>query len=161
MTTAIQAYAADINSHHEQATHHAETAIEHAKKAGELLLLAKKELRHGEFVSWIEANCTVSARQAQRYMRAAQGKPITARAIKYDTVSHLADMGRGGQYVAETIKELRARVHVLKAEIDAVRVSRDTYITENMEMTKTLAYWRRQADRKVAGMIDAAGAEAH
>lgn len=90
MTTSIQAYANEINQHHAQAQHHAGKAIDHAKAAGEVLLKAKAQLEHGQFLAWLAANCEVSPRQAQRYMGVAQGKPLPIRAIKNDTVSHLA-----------------------------------------------------------------------
>lgn len=93
MTTEIQTYAADINRHHQQAQAHASQAIEHAIEAGRLLLQAKEQLPHGQFLPWLEANCQVSARQAQRYMRAAQGKSLA----KNDTVS----------YLPKPVKELR------------------------------------------------------
>ena len=46
----------------------------HAIKAGKLLLQAKAQLPHGQFLPWLESNCWGSARQAQRYMRAAKSK---------------------------------------------------------------------------------------
>ena len=79
----------EINAEHDAAQDHAGKAIEHAQRAGQLLLDAKADLKHGEFQGWVESNLRVSVRQAQRYMRAAQGKPMTARGIKNDTVSHL------------------------------------------------------------------------
>lgn len=73
--------AAEINQQHDLASFHANTAISHAKRAGELLLQVKKSLRHGEFLPWVEANVTVTVRQAQRYISAALGKAIPVRAI--------------------------------------------------------------------------------
>ena len=81
----------EINAEHAEAVKHADLAIEHARRAGALLLEVKATLDHGAFLPWIDENVNVSRRQAQRYMRAAQGKPTTARAIKNDTVSHFAD----------------------------------------------------------------------
>ena len=83
--------AVEIRKEHAAAIQHADKAVEHAKRAGELLLQAKGELPHGGFLPWIDEHLDVSRRQAQRYMRAAQGKPMTARQIKNDTVSHLPD----------------------------------------------------------------------
>lgn len=88
-STNITAIAAQINEQHALAQQHAETAIEHARRAGLLLLEAKAQLEHGNWLSWLEANTQVSARSAQRYMRVAQGKPMPIRALKCDTVSHL------------------------------------------------------------------------
>lgn len=86
----LSTWAADINAAHADAVKHATSAIDYAKKAGELLLRVKQKLPHGAFGGWLEANCSVSERQAQRYMSAAQGKPVPVREIaKSDTVSDL------------------------------------------------------------------------
>lgn len=80
----------EINQHHRAAQSHATKALDHAKQAGELLLKAKATIGHGGWLRWLEDNCEVSARQAQRYMGAAEGKPTPIRVIaKNDTVSHL------------------------------------------------------------------------
>ena len=83
----------EINSHAEQATAKANEAMHHAIEAGKLLLEVKASLAHGQFGEWLETNVKVSARQAQRYMAAAEGKPTPIRSLssKYDTVSHLTD----------------------------------------------------------------------
>ena len=48
------------------------SALEHAKKAGELLIEAKGQLKHGEFLSWLKAEFPeISPRTAQGYMRLA------------------------------------------------------------------------------------------
>lgn len=78
-----------INHHHRLAMASAADAVNHARAAGDLLMKMKDALKHGEFLPWLATNCEVSERQAQRYMRAAGGKPITARSIKCDTVSDL------------------------------------------------------------------------
>ena len=81
----------EINSHAEQATAKANEAMNHAIEAGKLLLEVKASLAHGQFGEWLETNVKVSARQAQRYMAAAECKPVPIRSLssKYDTVSHL------------------------------------------------------------------------
>jgi hypothetical protein len=81
--------ASRINAAHKQAIAHADKAIDFAKQAGDLLLEVKADLRHGEFLPWIQNNLDVTPRQAQRYMAAALGKPLPISAIKNDTVSHL------------------------------------------------------------------------
>ncbi len=80
--------AADINRHHQLARDHADSAIQHAIEAGRLLLHVKTQLMHGEWRAWLAANVNVSERQAQRYMRAATGRPPSRR-TKNDTVSDL------------------------------------------------------------------------
>jgi hypothetical protein len=81
----LTTWATDINHHHKQACLRAGEAINHAIEAGKLLIAVKQRLPHGEFGGWLEKNIQVTARQAQRYMAAAQGKPVTARAIASNT----------------------------------------------------------------------------
>ena len=87
-----QATCTEINRLHQLATKSASEAIEYAKQAGELLLQVKAQLPYGAFGDWMEQNLSVSARQAQRYMAVAQGKPIPVRelAARNDTVSQVA-----------------------------------------------------------------------
>jgi hypothetical protein len=81
--------ATEINRWHDLATEHAAQAVEHAQRAGALLLEVKAMLPHGEFLPWVRANVHVTARQAQRYMAAAQGKQPAPK-LKSDSTSHLS-----------------------------------------------------------------------
>ena len=86
MSTALQVLAtvaAEIEEHHVAAETLAAEAVAHAVEAGKLLIEVKAALPHGQFGQWIAANVSVSARQAQRYIAAAQGrKPTTIKAAK-------------------------------------------------------------------------------
>lgn len=88
----LAALASDINHHHQLACLRADEAVSHAVQAGKLLLNVKATLPHGEFGDWLQSNIQVTPRQAQRYMAAAQGKPVPVRALASNTtpVSHLA-----------------------------------------------------------------------
>lgn len=88
MTDIATTAAAEINRLHELAGQHAAQAVEHAKRAGALLLQVKAQLPHGEFLPWVRANVNVTPRQAQRYIAAAQGKQPAPK-LKSDTMSHL------------------------------------------------------------------------
>jgi regulator of replication initiation timing/uncharacterized ParB-like nuclease family protein len=48
---------------------------------------------------------------------------------------------------SETIRELRAAVKTLEAELDAVKRSRDTFMRENGELKKQCSHWRKQAEK--------------
>lgn len=48
---------------------------------------------------------------------------------------------------AETIRELRAQVTTLEAELSAVKTSRDTYMREASEAKKQINYWRKKAEK--------------
>lgn len=89
----LNATAATINAEHALAVHHATTSIEHARRIGQLLLDVKATVGYGKFQPWLDANVEFSRRQAQRYMAAAQGRPLPVRKVaslpKNDTVSLL------------------------------------------------------------------------
>ena len=53
---AVHATAAEINREHNLAVGFAAKAVEHARRAGELLLQVKASLPHGAFLPWVEAN---------------------------------------------------------------------------------------------------------
>lgn len=64
--------ASEINSEHLAALDCALTAVEHARRAGSLLLQAKAAVDRGQWLTWLSNNIKVSARQAQRYMQLAE-----------------------------------------------------------------------------------------
>jgi Protein of unknown function (DUF3102) len=47
-------------------------ALQHAVVAGELLIEARSKVTHGDWLPWLEANCEMSERTAQAYMRVAR-----------------------------------------------------------------------------------------
>lgn len=69
-----------INAAHAEAQAYASKAIERALEAGDLLLRAKTQVSHGQWQSWLKANCPdISIRTAQNYMRVAKQLPIEKR----------------------------------------------------------------------------------
>lgn len=65
----LMSLAAGINREHNLAEQMAKSAIEHALKAGELLIQAKAQCKHGGWLPWLEGSLDIGARQAQKYMR--------------------------------------------------------------------------------------------
>jgi hypothetical protein len=51
-----------------------QSALGHAIKAGELLIEAKAQVRHGQWLPWLEANFEFTRQTASGYMRAAERK---------------------------------------------------------------------------------------
>jgi hypothetical protein len=68
----LAALPARIKVEHQAVEYHASNTVLHCVRAGQLLILAKGMMRHGEFGDWLEASCRVSDRQAHRYMAAAR-----------------------------------------------------------------------------------------
>ena len=73
---ALDALADRINTEHEACHASMQKGLEHALKAGTLLLEAKKGLPHGEWLPWLKGNCPeISQRTSQNYMRLASEMP--------------------------------------------------------------------------------------
>lgn len=64
--------AAEINEAHAAARRATLSALEHARRCGELLIEAKGRLPHGEWLSWLEMHTAVSERTSQLYIRLAK-----------------------------------------------------------------------------------------
>ena len=80
-----------INAEHRLARVSAESAIQHAIRAGRLLMEQKVSLRHGEFLDWVSANCEFKYATANRYIRAAREK---SHAVELSALRHLFPSGR-------------------------------------------------------------------
>jgi DUF3102 family protein len=66
--------AAEIKAAHEKFSTVARTALSHAIIVGERLIEAKTLVDHGEWLPWLKMHCSISERQAQKYMRVARAK---------------------------------------------------------------------------------------
>jgi len=65
--------AARIRTEHEATAASLKSGLEHAMAAGDLLIEARAQLKHGQWLPWLET-CNVSERMAQRYMRLARNR---------------------------------------------------------------------------------------
>lgn len=88
VTTGVSSDDSEILEQHRLAQDKAGQAIEHAKRAGALLLKLKAALPHGGFLPRLQA-LGIKPRTAQTYMAAAQGKPMPIRALKCAARAHL------------------------------------------------------------------------
>jgi hypothetical protein len=66
--------AARIRAEHEATADALKTSIGHGIAAGELLVEAKEQVPHGEWLPWLKTNCAISERTAQLYMRLAKNR---------------------------------------------------------------------------------------
>lgn len=149
--------AAQIQAHHDAAHNAADKAIEHAKQAGVLLLEVKASLPHGEFTKWVDVHLTVSQRQAQRYIAAAQGKALPVRAIappvKNDTVSYLPDPAPGTKEYAKELEEARSLIAhlqyaVLMANVRLLPVEDRAAAYETIETVRDLEFQNQEVTRE-------------
>lgn len=67
----LDSLAPAINTAHERCRAAYRTVLADAKSAGELLLQAKSQVPYGQWLNWLEKNCTCSDRTARHYMQIA------------------------------------------------------------------------------------------
>jgi nucleotide-binding universal stress UspA family protein len=66
--------AARIRAEHDAVGEALRNSVQHAIAAGELLIEAKNQIEHGQWLPWLRDHCGVSERSAQRYIRLARNK---------------------------------------------------------------------------------------
>lgn len=76
-----------INDKHTAAMEAAGHAVGHARRCGELLIEAKSQVAHGEWLPWLESNFKASRRTSSKYMRLASNWGTVA--SKWESPSHL------------------------------------------------------------------------
>ena len=68
--------AGQINDEHDAACRDASSAIDHARRCGLLLIEAKKQQGHGNYLAWLDKNCRqISHSTAQGWVRLARANP--------------------------------------------------------------------------------------
>jgi hypothetical protein len=95
--------AARIRAEHEEALRHVERGLVHALRAGELLIEAKTQLAHGQWLPWLRKHCRVGARTAQVYMQLVRLVPNAQRVADLPlrtAVKHLHKLDRRAQLLA-------------------------------------------------------------
>jgi hypothetical protein len=83
--------AARIRAEHEGVHAAIKSGLEHALTAGELLIEAKKRLKHGEWSPWLNEHCKLSERTARLYIRLARHRSLIE--AKSATVADLTVRG--------------------------------------------------------------------
>jgi hypothetical protein len=66
--------AARIRHEHEATSAALKSSVAHAMAAGDLLLEAKTQVPHGQWLPWLKEHCLISERTAQLYMRVATNR---------------------------------------------------------------------------------------
>src|ERR1700738_3377055 len=74
LSNSLADLAARINAEHEAAGGALKHSLQHAIAAGELLLEAKDQLKHGQWLPWLRDHCQISERTVRLYMRVAKNK---------------------------------------------------------------------------------------
>jgi hypothetical protein len=90
--TSLPDLASAINEEHRLCAALMRRGLEHARRAGELLIHAKAQLAHGEWLPWLKEHCDVSVRQAENYARIAKNWTELAEVADSQRVANIEDM---------------------------------------------------------------------
>ena len=80
--------AARVRAEHTAVAAALKDSLRHAITAGKLLIVAKAQVPHGQWFSWLREHCAISKRTERFYMRAAKNRAEIEAAM---TVSGLAN----------------------------------------------------------------------
>jgi hypothetical protein len=76
LTPSLIDLASRIRAEHEATAAALKRGAEHAMAAGQLLIAAKKRLKHGQWLPWLRDHCVMPERTARLYMRLAGTKQL-------------------------------------------------------------------------------------
>jgi Protein of unknown function (DUF3102) len=71
-----------IRNEHSAACAGIKVTVAHALAAGDLLIEAKAQLKHGQWLPWLKEHCEISERTAQNYMRLAKNRDAIAKSAE-------------------------------------------------------------------------------
>ena len=129
--TATARSAVSINTKHREVQRLGRTAKEIAAEIGEELIAVKQKLAHGKFEPWVEANCCLSVRRAQEYMKVARLKNADARA--FATCETIQDALAPAKPKPEPAKAHRAATLDDLRKVEHLRAKRDDPATTAAE----------------------------
>ncbi|MGB7774799.1 MAG: DUF3102 domain-containing protein [Pseudolabrys sp.] len=80
--------AARIRIEHEATAAALQRRVMHAMAAGDLLIEAKAQLKHGQWLPWLAKHCVISERTAQLYVKLAKKRTT----IEKEQIRNVADL---------------------------------------------------------------------
>jgi hypothetical protein len=126
--------AARIKAEHEAVGDALKNSVRHAIAAGELLIEAKAQLKHGTWLPWLKDHCGVTARSAQAYMRVAR---TLGAALNGPNAKRVADLSFRDSL--QLLSAAGSRVSGLpQASIDRVIEYREANPRENWQRAITI-----------------------
>ena len=123
LSNSLADLAARINTEHERVEGALREGLAHAIEAGGLLLEAKRQIGHGDWLAWLREHCGMSERSAQAYMRAAREYPKLDPA-KAQRVADLSFRQAMREMARDSITLAKLPAARQEAAIDLPRLSR-------------------------------------
>lgn len=115
--------AVSVNSKHREVQRLGRTAKEIAAEIGEELIKVKAQLKHGEFIPWVKAECSFSQDMANKYMKVALAKIRTR--SEFDRCDSIREVLALGKTPKEPPKQTRSATLDDLRKVERLRALRD------------------------------------
>jgi hypothetical protein len=113
LSNSLTVLAESIKAEHDAVSVALCQSVAHAMNAGDLLLEAKDQLKHGDWLLWLREKCSLRERTAQRYMRLAKN-----RATIEANPTRLSDLSLDGALALLTVPRETADDNLLQSYVD-------------------------------------------
>lgn len=134
--------AEEIGYEVDQAEAKFESAIDHAIRAGEKLMEAKRLVPHGTWLSWLGSNTRIGQRQAQRFMQVARNASrVSHLPTVRDALAALAEPRTAPPSVAQ-MREIITKANLLADQIEADNPT--DQMRANVAAWRATVKWLRQ-----------------
>jgi hypothetical protein len=114
--------AARIKAEHEATAAALKDSVAHAMAAGDLLIEAKAQLAHGQWLPWLTEHCAISERTAQLYMRTAKHRTTIEARIRNGVADLSLNEATAMLVLTSDVKELFAFTKRLESVDDPEQV---------------------------------------
>jgi hypothetical protein len=125
--------AARIRAEHEATATALRRGVEHAMAAGDLLIEAKAQLKHGQWLPWLVEHCAMSERTAQLYIRTAKHRATIEAKIRNGVADLTLNQAAALLVLTSNIDKLLTFAKQLENAVDA-----DDFVSCASKMTSVL-----------------------
>jgi len=137
----LNTLAAEINILHESAQNAASSAIQYAARCGAKLNAAKEQLKHGEWLPWLEINCKVTHAQANRYRKLADEMPELLTDSNCSHGSNFDSIKTAIAYLASP-DEVKEKVNASDSPVTEKQIKE--WVAKQKELEERAEEWRIQ-----------------
>jgi hypothetical protein len=113
--------AARIRTEHETIRRIMENAVQRALTTGDMLLEAKEQLEHGQWMPWLRDHCGMPQRTANLYMRLAKGREVIEASdiagLTLNAAARLLAPPQGDEEKLEDKRTLWTQFEILRMEL--------------------------------------------
>ena len=140
----LAAWASEINTRHALVQKSARRTLVNIIKTGILLRRVKREVRHGNFTTWVGMHCEFSMRTAELYMFVASNRKQIKNERKQIKTEIIAGLGLNG-----AVKQIRERNDPAKSKNNGEKKDKDPDLQKELTMLNKSLVTPRQIIQRI------------